>query len=37
MFDDHAQSYDILYFKTGTKEDSPIMADISRGEVLYER
>ena len=36
-FDNHAQSYDILYFKTGTKVDSPIMVDISRGEVLYER
>ncbi|MDY6290293.1 MAG: nucleotidyltransferase domain-containing protein [Succiniclasticum sp.] len=36
-FDNHVQSYDILYFKTGSKEDSPIMADISRGVVLYER
>ncbi|MBQ8919742.1 MAG: nucleotidyltransferase domain-containing protein [Acidaminococcaceae bacterium] len=36
-FDDYAQSYDILYFKTGTKINSPIMADINRGEVLYER
>ena len=36
-FDDHAQSYDILYFKTGTKDNSPIMEDIRRGEVLYER
>ena len=36
-FNDYAQSYDILYFKTGTKDNSPIMEDIRRGEVLYER
>lgn len=36
-FDDHAQAYDILYFKTGTKLDSPIMTDIKWGEVVYER
>ena len=36
-FDNHAQSYDILYFKTGTKQDSLIMIDISKGEILYER
>ena len=36
-FDDHAQGYDILYFKSGTKKDTPIMQNIERGEVLYER
>ena len=36
-FDDNLQAYDILYFKTGTKEGSPIMNSINRGEVLYER
>ena len=36
-FDDHAQAYDILYFKTGSKNNSLIMEDISKGEVLYER
>ena len=36
-FDDHAQSYDILYFKTGAKEKSHIMDDIKKGEIIYER
>ena len=36
-FDDHSQSYDILYFKTGSRNDSLIMDDIIKGEVLYER
>ncbi len=36
-FDDHKQAYDILYFREGTGNDSPIMIDIENGEVLYER
>ena len=36
-FDDFLQSYDILYFKTGKKDDSAILAEINRGEVLYVR
>lgn len=36
-FDDFNQSYDILYFKTGSKNDSAIMKDIEKGEVLYAR
>ena len=36
-FDDHNQPYDILYFKSGTKEKSMIMDNINKGEVLYER
>ncbi len=36
-FDDHAQAYDILYFKTGTKKGGQIMDNINRGEVLYEK
>lgn len=36
-FDDHTQSYDILYFKTDSIEDSHIMDDIKKGEVIYER
>ena len=34
-FDDFNQAYDILYFKTGKEDDSLIMDEISRGEVLY--
>lgn len=34
---DRYQRYDILYFKTGTKNDSVIMNDINNGEVLYAR
>ena len=36
-FDDHNQSYDILYFKSGTREKSEILDNINNGEVLYER
>ncbi|WP_026496133.1 nucleotidyltransferase domain-containing protein [Butyrivibrio sp. WCD3002] len=36
-FDDFLQSYDILYFKTGKKDDSAILAEIDKGEVLYVR
>lgn len=36
-YDDHNQGYDILYFKQGTKANSPIMENILRGEVIYER
>ncbi len=36
-FDDHAQGYDILYFKNGTKKETHIMQNIEKGEVLYER
>lgn len=34
-FDDHAQAYDLLYFKSGTREKSQIMDNINKGEVLY--
>ena len=36
-FDDHNQSYDILYFKSGTKDKNVILDNINRGEILYER
>lgn len=36
-FDDHAQAYDILYFKTGGRNNSPILHDINEGEILYDR
>lgn len=36
-YDDHRQGYDILYFKQGTKTNSPIMENILKGEVIYER
>ncbi len=34
-FRNHEQTYDILYFKTGSKSDSLIMNDIAKGELLY--
>lgn len=37
LFDDFNQAYDLLYFKTGTKNDELIMDQIAKGEVLYER
>lgn len=37
MFDNLLQRYDILYFKTGSKDRSPILKDIDKGEVVYER
>ena len=36
-FDNHNQAYDFLYFKTGDNNESNIMNDIERGEVLYVR
>ena len=36
-FDNHAQAYDILYFRTGSDESNPILHEISRGEELYAR
>ncbi len=36
-FDDHTQEYDILYFRSGTDESSPILSEISKGEELYVR
>jgi len=36
-FDDFLQNYDILYFKTGKKDNSAILAEINKGEVLYVR
>jgi predicted nucleotidyltransferase len=36
-FDDNKQAYDILYFKSGTKNNAGIMEDIENGELLYER
>lgn len=35
-FDDFNQSYDILYFRTGQRNNSAIMNDIDQGELLYE-
>ena len=35
--DDRYQRYDVLYFKTGTKNNSVIMNDINNGEVLFVR
>lgn len=36
-YDDFSQSYDVLYFKTGSTKKSLIMDNISNGEVLYAR
>ncbi len=36
-FDDYAQAYDILYFRSGTDDSSPILNEIRRGEELYAR
>lgn len=36
-FDNHAQAYDILYFRSGSGDSSPILHEISRGEELYAR
>ena len=35
-YDDFNQAYDILYFKTGQKNNSAIMNDIACGEIIYE-
>ena len=36
-YDDFEQTYDILYFKSGARNNAGIMADIEQGEVLYAR
>lgn len=36
-FDNHAQAYDILYFRSGSADSNPILHEISRGEELYAR
>ena len=35
--DDYNQTYDVLYFKTGSNSHSLIMSDIEKGEVLYAK
>ncbi len=36
-FNDHAQSYDILYFKSGQTRDDFLMSEINKGELIYEK
>lgn len=36
-FDNHAQAYDILYFRSDSADPSPILHEINRGEELYVR
>lgn len=36
-FERFSQSYDILYFRTGIDYSDGILAEIAKGEVLYER
>ena len=36
-FDDHNQAYDILYFREGADNNSQILVEIEKGEVVYER
>ena len=35
-FNDFNQAYDILYFRNGSSNNSAIMDDIEKGEVIYE-
>ena len=34
---DFSQDYDILYFKEGSKQQAPILDDVSRGVEIYRR
>lgn len=34
-FNNYAQTYDILYFKTGSTDKSSIRQEIEKGEVIY--
>lgn len=36
-FDNFSQDYDILYFRSGAHNTSPILQDISKGEELYAK
>lgn len=36
-FDGFMQSYDILYFKMNSKDNSFILQEVNRGEVIYEK
>ena len=36
LFDNHSQNYDLLYFKSDTKDKSAILEEIKKGEVVYE-
>lgn len=36
-YDDFEQAYDVLYFKEGKKDNSSILLEIDKGEVLYVR
>lgn len=36
-YDDFEQAYDILYFKSGDRNNAGIMEDIEQGEVLYAK
>lgn len=36
-FDDFKQTYDVLYFKSGSRNNSAILSDIEKGEVIYAK
>lgn len=36
-YDNFEQAYDVLYFKEGKKDNSAILLEIDKGEVLYVR
>ena len=36
-FDNLLQRYDVLYFRSGVRDKSPILNEIEKGEVLYVR
>lgn len=37
LYDNLDQAYDVLYFRSGKKDTSPIMREIDQGEILYEK
>ena len=36
-FDNYSQVYDILYFRSGGAQKSPILEEISKGEIIYAK
>ena len=36
-YNDFSQTYDVLYFRSGEKDDTLLMDEIKRGALLYER
>ncbi len=36
-FDNYSQVYDILYFRSNGTQKSPILDEISKGEIIYAK